>query len=297
VPIVPGSDRPRRVRWFEHGPLRFEVDDGGPADGQPVVLLHGFPADRRCWSAVLGPLQAAGCRTLSPDQRGYSPGACPPGRRSYRIDLLAGDVLALADAAGLGRFHLVGHDWGAVVAWHLAAAAPQRVATVTALSVPHPGALRAALLRSTQVARSWYVAAFQVPGFERLLGVAGGACLSAFLAASGLPSDDAARYAARAAGPGGLRGPLGWYRALPLALGVPTGPCRRPATLVWGRRDRFVGAAAAHGCAAWVDAPYRLVELDASHWLPECSADAVAAEVLRAVVEHPLEGPSPLHAR
>ena len=114
--------------------------------------MHGFPEDRQCWQALAAELVDAGYRTLAPDQRGYSPGARPPGRRAYTLDRLAGDVLALADAAGADRFDLVGHDWGAAVAWHLAGRHPDRVRSLTALSVPHPRAIVEALGRSTQAA-------------------------------------------------------------------------------------------------------------------------------------------------
>lgn len=99
--------------------LIFEVTDthaaGGTGTGEVVVLLHGFPQDRHCWDAVTPALTSAGYRVLAPDQRGYSAGGRPAGRRAYAISRLAADVLALADAAGAERFHLVGHDWGA--AW------------------------------------------------------------------------------------------------------------------------------------------------------------------------------------
>src|SRR4051794_39933297 len=120
---------------FARAGLTFDLRDGGPADGQPVVLLHGFPQDSTCWADVEPALHAAGLRTLAPDQRGYSPGARPPGRSAYRITEPAADVLALLDEAGLASAHIVGHDWGAAVAWALAGRHPERVRSLTVLSV------------------------------------------------------------------------------------------------------------------------------------------------------------------
>ena len=97
---------------FERDGLIFDVVDSGPGDGEPVVLLHGFPQDSSSWTAVSQALNHAGYRTLAPDQRGYSPGARPPGRQHYTDRHLVDDVWALLDAAGLNQAHVVGHDWG-----------------------------------------------------------------------------------------------------------------------------------------------------------------------------------------
>ncbi len=109
-----------RLSTFTRGDLTFELDDAGPLGGETVVLLHGFPTDRTSWHRMAPLLHAAGLRTLAPDQRGYSPGARPPGRAAYRLEELLADVLALLDAAGVERAHVVGHDWGGAVAWLLA---------------------------------------------------------------------------------------------------------------------------------------------------------------------------------
>src|SRR6478672_995505 len=100
---------------FRNGDLVFDVRDEGPADGEVVILLHGFPQTKAAWDDVIPGLAAAGYRVLAPDQRGYSPRARPTGRRSYAGAQLVGDVLALADAAGAETVHVVGHDWGGAV--------------------------------------------------------------------------------------------------------------------------------------------------------------------------------------
>jgi pimeloyl-ACP methyl ester carboxylesterase len=193
---------------------------------------------------------------------------------------LVGDALALADQAGADRFDLVGHDWGAVVAYDLAARYPNRVRTVTALSAPHPGAWLRSLIQSTQAFRSTYMAFFQLPLLpERLLAGGSGHRLQRALIGSGLDADHARRYATRAAQPGGLTGPLNWYRAIPYntrrVTRVPV-----PTTLIYGDEDPFITATAAALTERWITGPYRLEAwTGVSHWIPEQEPDRLAAAV------------------
>ncbi len=291
----------QRLDHFDHDGLEFDVDDSGPLAGDTVILLHGFPADRRCWDGVTPALNAAGYRTLAPDQRGYSPMARPQGRQSYRIPTLGADVLALADQAGVERFHIVGHDWGAPVAWYLAVKAAGRVLTLTSLSVPHAGAMNEAMRHGTQALHSWYMLAFQVPALpELVLGWRGGRPLRRALTASGLRAETAARYASKADQPGGLTGPIDWYRALPLNRRAASGRRRRvgggggpakvqtPTLMIWGPGDPFITRRAAEATGAWVAGPYRFLEIPgATHWLPEESADAVADALIDHLGAHP----------
>jgi pimeloyl-ACP methyl ester carboxylesterase len=268
---------------FTNQGLRFEVTAGGDPQGRPVVLLHGFPADRHCWDIIAARLQEAGYRTIAPDQRGYSPGASPRPRGAYRIDALVSDVVALADAAGAATFDVVGHDWGAVVAWHAAMRHPDRVRSVAALSVPHPGAFAAALRHADQLRHSWYVGAFQLPVLpEYLMGRDHATTLRRQLQASGLDGQSAARYAQRAS-LRAMRGPLNWYRAALLDARRPPVPVEMPALFAWGDADHFVTWRAAAGCAAWMHGPARCETLvGVSHWIPE-TAGRVAGGL---VVEH-----------
>ena len=149
------------------------------------MLLHGFPTDRTSWDRVAARLHEAGLRTLAPDQRGYSPTAGPSDRDAYRLDELVADVLALIDASGRERVHLVGHDWGGALAWLVAGNHPTRIASLTVLSTPHPAAMSRAWRSGTEQKRkSWYMAAFQVPRLpERALA----ARFDRLMARSGLP--------------------------------------------------------------------------------------------------------------
>ncbi len=268
---------------FTNAAFSFDVTDtaaaGGDGPESVAILLHGFPQDRRCWDRVTSALAGGGYRVLAPDLRGYSPGARPTARSAYRNSQLAADVLALADAAGTERFHLAGHDWGAALAWYVAGRHPGRVTSLAALSVPHPQAFAQALITSSQAARSWYMAAWQLPWLpERALGRRGGQAFRDTLARTGLDPASADRYAARARDPAVLRGPLNWYRAMPFSLREAAGPIEVPTMFAWGNRDQFVSRAAAELCGRYVTGPYRFTELDgASHWLPERAADQVAA--------------------
>jgi pimeloyl-ACP methyl ester carboxylesterase len=272
------------VDSFQHDGLTFDVSDSGPADGRVVVLLHGFPEDRLCWDRLTPYLVDAGYRVLAPDQRGYSPGARPGGRRAYALDRLAGDVLALADAAGAVRFDVVGHDWGAVVAWHLAGAHSERVRSLTALSVPHSQAMLGSLLRSSQLLHSWYMFFFQIPNLpEQVFARGGEQRFADQLRRSGLDSDSAQRYARRVSTPGAMTGPLNWYRALPLDARLPDrgGAITSPTLFIWGERDQFITRVAAERCADHVVGPYLFVPLaGGSHWLPSGSVGEVGPALL-----------------
>jgi pimeloyl-ACP methyl ester carboxylesterase len=262
----------------ERNGLTFDVLEGGPTDGEPVVLLHGFPQDKSAWDRVSPALHQHGLRTLAVDQRGYSPGARPRGRAAYRLRETTADVLAVLDEAGLKSAHVVGHDWGGIVAWALGAWHPDRVRTLTALSVPHPAAMAKAMVTSDQALRSYYMGLFQLPVLpERLLLAGDGAALRRMLRSGGLPSDAVDRYVARMREPGALSAALGWYRALPWSGRDPVGKVRVPTLHVWSTGDAFLGRAATEATSRFVDAPYRLEVLDdVSHWIPELAADRVA---------------------
>ncbi|QIG41490.1 alpha/beta fold hydrolase [Nocardioides anomalus] len=273
-----------RVPTYDHDGLTFDVRDRGPADGDPVVLLHGFPERAEAWRKVEPLLHEAGLRTLAPDQRGYSPGARPPRRHDYTVDRLVGDVVALIER--LGRpVHLVGHDWGSAVGWSVAQRHPALVRTWTAVSVPHPGAFVRAVATSRQVLDSWYMLAFQLPYLpERVL--ARPDVPARLQRSAGMSAEDAERFRVGMVEGGALRGGIGWYRALPFAARHATGgdKVRVPTTMVWSDRDRFVGRRGVELTPAYVAADYRLVELaGVSHWIPTQAPEALATAVLERI--------------
>jgi pimeloyl-ACP methyl ester carboxylesterase len=233
-------------------------------------------------------LHSAGLRTFAPDQRGYSPGARPTGRSAYALREVVDDVLALLDAAGLSAAHVVGHDWGGVVAWALAAWHPWRVRSLTALSVPHPAAMSQALLRSDQAVRSAYIGFFQLPVVpERVLLASGGTVLRRMLQQGGLPADLVETYVDRMRQPGALTAALNWYRALPGGARTPVGNVRVPTLHVWGDADAFLGRAATEATAEFVDGPYALdVLAGVNHWIPELAAERTGELITAHVRAH-----------
>lgn len=264
---------------FRRDGLVFDVADGGPPGGDAVVLLHGFPQDQGCFDDVVPLLHRAGLRTLAPAQRGYSPGARPTGRAAYRIAECAADVLALLDTAGIGTAHLVGHDWGGAVGWHLGHHHADRLRSLVVLSTPHPRAMMAAMVRSRQALQCWYMAFFQLPWLpERVLA----RDLQRVLVADGLPEAAARRYLDRLREPGAMTAALNWYRALPWSLSTPTGPVSVPTTYLWGQGDQALGRTAAELTGRYVRGRYRFHILAGGHWLPETRPTEVAARIIEA---------------
>ncbi|NBE84624.1 alpha/beta fold hydrolase [Micromonospora rubida] len=262
--------------------LTFETRAGGPADGEPVLLLHGFPQHGGEWDEVTPALHAAGLRTYAPDQRGYSPLARPGAVEAYRLPELVADAAALLDALGVEAAHVVGHDWGAIVAWGLAASRPDRVRTLTAVSVPHPAAMAHALATDTeQKARSSYIALFRKPGkAEKVLLAFRAAALRKLLGGVG-DAARVARYAEPMREAGALTAALNWYRAMSRADLAAVGPVSVPTTFVWSNRDIAIGRTAAEACAAHVTGDYRLVELPGvSHWIPDEAPGPLAEAIL-----------------
>ena len=144
--MAPGQ--PDGLVRIDAGGMTFRARVAGlSSQGEPIIMLHGFPETSAMWGPLIEASASAGYRVVAFDQRGYSPGARPEGVESYTVPKLAGDVLAVADAAGFERFHLVGHDWGCVVGWAVAIQNPERVITWSGLSIPHPGTLLADLAR------------------------------------------------------------------------------------------------------------------------------------------------------
>lgn len=279
---------------YHRGEFVFDVTDSGPADGPVVVLLHGFPQQNTSWAQIAPLLTARGFRCLAPNQRGYSPGARPTRRSDYRSAELVEDTLALIDASGADRVHLVGHDWGAAVAWGVAAGAPERLASLSALSVPHPMAFVRSMLTSRQGLASWYMYVNQLPWVpERLmLGRDGrGRAIAKSLIRSGLTPQAAERDARAMTETGALTAALNWYRAMPLnGSGLRAADkITVPTLYVWSDRDIAITAKPARDTANYVSGPYRFETLHgASHWLPEEKPTEIADMLLQWFATHPV---------
>ena len=261
----------------------FDAIGAGPEDGAGVLLLHGFPEASLQWEAQIGALAAAGYRAVAPDQRGYSPGVRPEDKVDYRMDELVGDVLAIAAELGWNRFNLVGHDWGAAVAWNVASEHPERLRSLTAVSVPHPRPFGQALREDEdQQMRSAYMQRFrQVRTAERQL-LADNAKALRGIYDHKVPPSRVEEYVSRLSEPGALTAALNWYRAANLSTLRPD-KISVPTLYVWGTEDVAIGSTAALATEHWVTGPYRFEMLeDISHWVCE----EAETELSRLLLEH-----------
>lgn len=252
--------------------LSFSVTVDGPEGGPAVVLLHGWPDAARVWRYQVPALAAAGFRVLAPDLRGFGDSDRPEGTAAYRMKTLCRDVTGILDGFGVGRAAVVGHDWGAAVAWMLASVfAPDRVERLAVMAAGHPEALRRAGLR--QLRRSWYVLLFQWKGVaERWLSKNDWAHFRRFCAAAGYPDADTDAAVTEFSRPGALSAGLEWYRAnwtprslVAPPLGLP--PVRCPTLGIWGAGDPALTEKQMLGSAAHVEGPWRYERFDGSgHW-------------------------------
>jgi pimeloyl-ACP methyl ester carboxylesterase len=251
--------------------LNVQLQGAGP----PVVLLQGFPDSLQLWQYVAPQLAAAGFRAIAVDQRGFGESDAPAGRRHYRIDRLMDDVTGLLDVLGVHEpVHLLGHDWGAVVAWGLAITRPDRVRSAAAISVGHPREY--ALAGLEQRRKGLYTLGWQFPGLaERWLMADDWARMRHWLRQHPEP-DGCVRDLAR---PGRLTAGLNWYRANMLsALTRSWPPCRVPVLGIWSSEDHCLAEDQMARSGRRVAAPWRYERIDgAGHWLPLEQPERIAA--------------------
>ena len=269
-------------------PLTFDALTAGKPAAPLVLLLHGFAESMHCWRAQVAALAAAGYRAVAPGQRGYSPGARPDVSDSanYHIDRLMDDAMAIATASGYGdrRFHLVGHDWGGSIAWALADRFPERLASLTVLSRPHPNAFNRALQMpdGDQAHRSRHHKAFLEPGAADLLLADDAKWLRERLAAAGVPAGAIEQHLSVLGNKDAMQAALAWYRARG-AIRTPLGPIRVPTLYIWGDADDTVGRMAAEGTVDFVAAPYRFEVLPG---VGHFAADQVPGRVSELLLQH-----------
>jgi pimeloyl-ACP methyl ester carboxylesterase len=265
------------------GEFHFTVNTAGPASGPPVLLLHGFPQTRHMWRHQLPALAAAGFRAVAPDQRGYSAGARPLEVEAYASDLLTSDALAMMNACGAQRFHLVGHDWGGQLAWLIAADNPDRVATLTMLSRPHPAAFARAMAEDPEQAkRSQHHKAFREAEAAARLRQDNFKMLRAGLEREGVAPEDFDAHFRTLGEPGALEAAINWYRANNIAsAAIP--PVSVPTLYIWGTADASVGRRAAELTEQFVSGPYRFVEIEGGgHFIVDQFPDYIA----QLLIEH-----------
>jgi pimeloyl-ACP methyl ester carboxylesterase len=264
----------------------FDAAAAGEPDAPLVLLLHGFPQTRHSWRGQLPALAARGFHAVAPDQRGYSPGARPRERASYRTEELVADVLAFADALGAQQFDLVGHDWGGQLSWLVAAFHPQRVRRLAVLSRPHPAAFAHALKSdSAQAERSKHHRGFDDEGMADRLLEDGARRLRRMLSSQGVQEPDVDAYVRALGTRDALDAALDWYRAARdsapelRARDVPA--VTVPTLYLWGDRDATVGRDAAERTAQCCTGAYRFeVVPGAGHFLTDDASQHVTAALL-----------------
>jgi len=274
--------------------LVFDALVAGAKDAPLVLMLHGFAESMHCWDAQAAALADMGYRALAPSQRGYSAGARPDPRDfpSYHIDRLMDDAMAIVAASGHGdrRFHLAGHDWGGSVAWALADRYPERIASLTVLSRPHPNAFNRALALADgdQAHRSRHHKAFLEPDAADVVLADDCKWLREHWAANGMPPQAMTKHLSVLGNKDAMEAALAWYRARGAIRG-PLGPINVPTLFIWGDADDTVGRVAAEGTVDFIAAPYRFEVLpDAGHFAADQMPDRVSELMLAHIRSHPV---------
>lgn len=269
------------------GDLSFHLYEDGPRDGPLTILLHGFPESGRAWRKISRQLGERGHRVVAPDMRGYGGSDAPAGIAAYALDRLVGDVVGLADALGAETFTLVGHDWGGIIAWAVAARHPTRLRRLVILNAPHLDTVARALRRHPrQILRSLYVGFFQLPRLpEAMLGMFRFRALRRALSQTSRPGTftaaDLDGYVAEWMRPGRLTAMINYYRALRIPHAA-LGRITVPTLILWGMKDRFLGAHLADAGAAMCDDARIVRFADCTHWVQHEEPRRIVAEIARA---------------
>ncbi len=258
------------------GGMVFSGIASGPADGELVMLLHGFPQTARAWSAQVQQLGEAGWHAVAPDIRGFAPGARPELVADYAQDQVASDVLAIAAQLGADSFHLVGHDLGGIIAWDVACRHPARIRTLAVASTPHL-AVFAAALHARQEQRLPPFDLFRQPGTaEHALLDGDAAALRAGY--RGLDEHLIQEYVCHFSQPGALTAALNHFRAFDFADWLALPAATVPTLFTWGADDPYLARPTALATRGHVTARYTETELQGvAHWLPELAPETVTA--------------------
>jgi epoxide hydrolase 4 len=272
-------------RFFDTGEVRLHVAEEGEPGGKPVVLLHGFPEGWFSWRSQMRALASAGFRAVAPDLRGYGESDKPSGPAHYKSSLIAGDVAALVRSLGVGAVPVVGHDWGAPIAYRLAHDHPELVSRLFILNGPHPAQFARVLRRSwAQRRRSWYIAFFQLPFLpERMLSRRN--TLGRMLRGA-VSREELAEYERAFPGPASFTPPLDWYRAAARGDRPPKNRTfDKDVLVIWGMRDFALGPECLEGLEKWLPR-VRIERLpNAGHFVQHEAAREVDAILLRELRE------------
>ena len=255
--------------------MRLHLVLAGPAEGTPVLLLHGFPEFWYGWRRQIMALAAKGFRVIAPDQRGYNLSSAPKDVASYGLQHLSQDVRHILDHFDIEKVFLAGHDWGAAVAWTTAILHPERIEKLAILNVPHPAVMLSTIRKSPrQMLKSWYIAFFQIPGLADWLmsrnnfaGIV--RMLKASSKADTFSEQDINEYRKAYANSDGLTGMINWYRAM--ARFRPALPrnihLEMPVRILWGKNDIALSAEMAEQSLKYCKNGELIFFENATHWV------------------------------
>ncbi len=275
--------------------VSLDVAVAGDAARPAMIFLHGFPESHRTWRHQLAEFSRDHF-VAAPDQRGYAASDKPPAVEDYAPAKVVADLIALADALGIGCFTLVGHDWGGAIAWMAALNHPDRIERLVICNAPHPLVFQRSLFDDpAQRAASQYMTRFRDTSLDRGLVGAG---LEHFFATGfarfvtrTIAGEDKAAYLAEWANPGAMTAMLNWYRASPILvpapgetperpawLDAPFPPVPQPTLVVWGMQDQALLPVQLAGLDALVP-DLTVAEVDAGHFVPWEAPEAVNAAI------------------
>ncbi|MEE2903542.1 MAG: alpha/beta hydrolase [Myxococcota bacterium] len=283
------NNHPIEFQYIRTNDIQLHVALCGPEDGTPIIFLHGFPEYWAGWKNQIPAFAEAGYRVIVPDQRGYNLSDKPKSVQDYDIDLLALDIVGLIDHFGHEKIHLVGHDWGAAVAWWLGVHHPERFHKIGILNVPHLAVMRRHMFTSVrQALKSWYIFFFQVPRlpeqiFIRKKGQAGLDMLRTTSNPGSFSEQELEGYANSWNQPGCATGMINWYRAMMKRAAQKQNKERVsvPVQIIWGTKDHALGHEMAEPSLRYCD-DGKLEMIDrATHWVQHDAADDVNRLLLK----------------
>lgn len=269
--------------------LEFDALVSGNDEDELVIFLHGFPETSFMWRNLIKDVSNLGFYCLAPNMRGYSIKACPKGKKHYEMDALVKDVLSFADWAGKDKFHLVGHDWGALIGWHTVFEHENRILSWTALSVPHPkGFAKALKTDEDQKKKSAYIKMFMIPflpewklrknNFELLRKI------------WKYSSDEEVQdYLSVFKNKRCLTGALNYYRAnFGKNRRKPLGKVSTPTLFIWGEKERYIGKTAAMNNKDYMSGESEFLKVNGGHWLVQTNYNEVKAALCSHLRKHKL---------
>ncbi|WEG18715.1 alpha/beta hydrolase [Alkalihalophilus pseudofirmus] len=257
---------------IETNDIKLHTAVAGPEDGPLVILLHGFPEFWYGWRNQVEPLVQSGYRVVIPDQRGYNLSERPLEIKEYTIDHLRDDITGIIDYLGYKKANIIGHDWGGIVAWHLASTKPEYVEKLTVINSPHPAVFKSTILKNPmQLLRSMYMMFFRIPKLpETLLSKNDYDSVKKVLTQTSLPDtftdQELSKYVQAWQQPNALTTMLNWYRAMTRTPLVKPSIIQVPVQVLWGQKDAFLSSQLAKDSAALCN-DAELIMIDGTHWV------------------------------